>query len=228
MSDRPAVDGQRKRGVTSPWELLHAARKLAWAAHRGQVDKAGQDYVGAHVADVARRVARFGPRPEVVAWLHDVVEDTDVELDDIHRGFGEEITYDVDAITHREHEPRTAYYARIRTRPWAHLVKLVGDIPSNSDPTRLFRLDPDVGSRLMLKYHEARELLSTFELAGVTFEIDPELDDYGTAFEGGRPPRCGAGMLAYWASGLLRIERRGIGDVVVRLPAVLDALGMQL
>ncbi|MDT3556726.1 hypothetical protein ROV95_11400 [Stenotrophomonas maltophilia group sp. msm1] len=53
------------------WVAL--ARTLATEAHAGQMDKAGQPYIG-HVARVAAAVLGDDDA-EVVAWLHDVAED---------------------------------------------------------------------------------------------------------------------------------------------------------
>lgn len=56
-------------------------RSIIAAAHRGQVDKAGQPYI-THPARVAARVA--GDENAVAAaWLHDVVEDTGLTLADL-------------------------------------------------------------------------------------------------------------------------------------------------
>jgi ADP-ribosyl-[dinitrogen reductase] hydrolase len=57
------------------------ARELATTAHAGQVDKVGAPYIE-HPARVAGRVraAGDGEDAEVVAWLHDVVEDTEITL----------------------------------------------------------------------------------------------------------------------------------------------------
>ena len=54
-------------------DWIARARALATEAHAGQIDKAGQPYIG-HVGRVAARV-RGDADAEVVAWLHDVVED---------------------------------------------------------------------------------------------------------------------------------------------------------
>ena len=59
---------------------VERARHVATAAHAGQVDKAGRPYIE-HPADVAFRVRDHAPQVQVVAWLHDVVEDTTVTLD---------------------------------------------------------------------------------------------------------------------------------------------------
>lgn len=136
--------------------VVQDARELSRLAHEGQTDKAGEPYWETHVADVADRVAHLGPREQAVAWLHDVVEDTEVTLDELrHRGFPEEIVAAVDAITRREGEQPDAYYARVKANELARRVKVYGDIPSNTDPERLDLLPPDVRARLSGKYAKA-------------------------------------------------------------------------
>lgn len=134
--------------------LMLRARELAIHAHRGQVDKAGNDYYQAHVADVACRVGEDRTL-RTVAYLHDVVKDTNWSLDALmHVGFGSEIVGAVDAITHRPHEPRDDYYARVKADPLALKVKLA-DIESNTDPERLALLDAVTRGRLIAKYGHA-------------------------------------------------------------------------
>lgn len=136
--------------------IADQARAVARSAHEGQTDKVGEPYFEVHVCDVAARVARFGAEAEAVAWLHDVIEDTEVTLDDLREaGFPDEIVDDVDAISRREGEQPVDYYARVRARPRAKLVKMYGDIPSNTDPERMALLPPDVRARLNGKYSRA-------------------------------------------------------------------------
>ena len=59
---------------------IAAARALAEERHRGQVDKAGQPYIG-HPARVACRLS--GEDEQVVGWLHDTVEDTGLSLAEV-------------------------------------------------------------------------------------------------------------------------------------------------
>ena len=61
------------RALEIVMDWIARARTLAAEAHATQVDKAGQAYFG-HVGRVAARV-RGDDDAEVVAWLHDVVED---------------------------------------------------------------------------------------------------------------------------------------------------------
>ncbi|SMO73012.1 HD domain-containing protein [Geodermatophilus aquaeductus] len=127
------------------------ARELAVHAHHGQVDEAGLDYFRAHVADVARRVGD-DPVLRTVAYLHDVVEDTAVSLEELAaRHFSEQVLAAVDALTFRPHEARVTYYARVRADPVALAVELA-DIASNTDPDRMALLDHETRTRLRRRY----------------------------------------------------------------------------
>lgn len=136
-------------------DVMARAREIARHAHAGQVDKAGRDYYRTHVADVVHRVGNDATL-QAVAYLHDVVEDTSWTLDDLtHVGFPDEVVAAVDAITHRPHENRLAYYARVKANSIALAVKLA-DLASNTDPQRLAMLSPSTRTRLIAKYERAK------------------------------------------------------------------------
>lgn len=137
--------------MTSQLEAL--AQGIAFGAHAGQLDKAGHPYI-AHVARVVARLVV--PEDRVLAWLHDVLEDTAVTAEDLAAaGLPESIVVQVEALTHRKGEPRDAYYARILRWPAATRVKRA-DVADDSDPVRLARLDATTRARLVVKYDKAR------------------------------------------------------------------------
>ena len=141
-------------------DRVEAARALAEAAHRGQVDKAGRPYIE-HPAAVAALVTERWPHDEdavVAAWLHDVVEDTDVALTDIRERFGVVVAAAVDALTRRADKEPDAYCARVAADPTAVRVK-DADLTHNSDPARLSVLPASTRERLVAKYAHAREAL---------------------------------------------------------------------
>jgi len=77
---------------------------LALTAHAGQVDKGGNDYFTAHVEEVVRIVREElggGIEAAVVAYLHDVVEDSDTTVADIAAQFGDAVAGHVDAMSRR-------------------------------------------------------------------------------------------------------------------------------
>ena len=132
------------------------AFELAFAAHQGQTDKSGQPYM-AHVVRVASRVDTEDA--QIVALLHDVVEDTDVTLATVEDTFGLTISAAVDAITKRKGEANTAYLDRVSANSLARDVKL-SDLADNSDPVRLSLLDDATRARLTEKYARARDHLT--------------------------------------------------------------------
>ncbi len=136
---------------------LEAAKAIAHREHSRQADKAGQPYIG-HVSRVAAHVAG-DQDAETVAWLHDVVEDTSVDLADLGAEFAPHIVAAVDAITRRTGEAPADYYQRVRGNDLARRVKLA-DIADNADPVRLAGLDSATRERLERKYRHALEAVS--------------------------------------------------------------------
>ena len=96
----------------------------------------------------------------VVALLHDVVEDTNVQLDELRSGFPSRIVDAVDAITRRNGERPEDYYKRVKACPLAREVKLA-DIADNSSSARLSLLDAETRSRLTDKYNKALQHLGS-------------------------------------------------------------------
>lgn len=135
---------------------LGDAFEMAFKAHWGQTDKSGQPYM-AHVVRVASRVAPEDA--QIVALLHDVVEDTPVTLDQVQDAFGPMIAKAVDAITKRKGEANDTYLDRVAANPLARAVK-IADLNDNSDPVRMAQLDKATQERLERKYTHAQSRLA--------------------------------------------------------------------
>lgn len=141
--------------------LTRRAAIVASLAHRGQVDKIGEPYIG-HPTRVAEAVcAAVGDGYAVqAAFLHDVVEDTDLTLDDLRDlGFPEEVIMAVMTLTKVKGESFADYYERVKADPLALVVKW-HDVADNADPARLALVAPDTRERLRAKYERARDLLT--------------------------------------------------------------------
>jgi (p)ppGpp synthase/HD superfamily hydrolase len=136
-------------------DVVARARDVAYAAHEGQVDKTGKPYI-AHPQRVVGRLD--DPTEQAVAWLHDVVEDTAVTLDDLRGTFPGVIVDAVDAMTKRPGEPLGDYIARVRADPIATAVKRA-DVADNSSLERLEYLDEKTRDRLARKYVRTLGLL---------------------------------------------------------------------
>ncbi|GAA4742299.1 hypothetical protein GCM10025783_12030 [Amnibacterium soli] len=152
------VDAEAVPRLQHQLEQVALARRIATEAHRGQTDKLGVDYI-----EHPRRVAaRLDPLDEqAVAWLHDVLEDTEVTAEDLRaQGVDGEVVDAVQLLTRSEDE--ATYYAFIAGSPLARSVKLA-DIADNTDPERTARLDTTTRQRLAAKYRHARRALGAEE-----------------------------------------------------------------
>jgi hypothetical protein len=160
---------------------LEQIREFARNAHGDQLDKAGRDYFLYHVTVVAYGVAPFGHGIESAAWLHDVVEDTKVNLRYLRAlKVSEPIVEMVDVLTCPPGMARHEYYDRLSRNYGALLVK-VSDVCNNSDPTRLALLDDATRFRLERKYAKARmtlfPLLDPHDLAHIVRRVAPSLNN---------------------------------------------------
>ncbi len=82
-------------------ERIERAIAVAYDAHKGMMRKAGGPYI-LHPIEVAHIVASeigLGATSVICALLHDVVEDTDLTLEDLQREFGAKVTHIVDGLT---------------------------------------------------------------------------------------------------------------------------------
>lgn len=105
--------------------LVKLAKKLSKSSHVGQ--KYGtEDYFNYHVTGVVNllKLHNLSDVYIVVAYLHDIVEDTSISLDTIANLFGNVVRDAVDAMTKRTNESRSEYLARCSTDKIARIVKL--------------------------------------------------------------------------------------------------------
>jgi len=82
-------------------KLIRKAFVMANEAHKGTRRKSGEPYI-IHPLEVARIVSQeigLGVTSTVCAILHDVVEDTDLTIEDIENSFGKKIASIVDGLT---------------------------------------------------------------------------------------------------------------------------------
>ncbi len=130
------------------------ARSIATQAHRGQIDKGGNDYI-LHPQFVASQVNSDAEK--AVAWLHDVIEDTDITLEDLERVFPPCITTAVNVITKRKGDDYGEYLRRVASNRIAYSVKLA-DMKNNMDISRI--PDPSEADVIRCKkYKEKAEYL---------------------------------------------------------------------
>ena len=135
---------------------LDRAIELAKQHHEGQTDKAGKPYIE-HPLRVMSQVE--SEEEKIVAVLHDIVEDTDISLDDLRsEGFSEEVVSAVECLTKQDGENYDSYIERISFNPLAVKIKLA-DLEDNSDLTRLPEVT-DKDLERIEKYDKALEKLT--------------------------------------------------------------------
>lgn len=138
-------------------ELTQKAEQIARMAIGSQLDKAGK-----LLLSHSERVAAYSQPglPRIVAWLHDVIEDSGWTIADLQaEGFPEEVCQAVNAITHPPGEPNLQYYTRIKANPLALEVK-AADLKDNTNPERRALLaNPAEAARLDQKYRQACAVL---------------------------------------------------------------------
>jgi len=135
--------------------LTKQALKLCFDAHKDQVDKSGMPYVF-HPFHLAEQMT--DELTTVVALLHDVVEDTEMTLDDLREmGFPSAAVDAIGLMTHDASVPYLDYVRVIAENPIARAVKLA-DLRHNSDLSRLDAVDDRARQRVE-KYAVAIRIL---------------------------------------------------------------------
>jgi (p)ppGpp synthase/HD superfamily hydrolase len=124
--------------------LWHEAAALAARVHENQYRKDGETPYDAHPARVAMIIAvHFGFTDEAIlaaAYLHDVIEDSGTDYDDIEETFGRDVADYVAAMSKDgrlpEAERERAYDEQLAAGPWqGRLIKLA-DVYDNLTDAR--------------------------------------------------------------------------------------------
>ncbi len=94
------VEIMKTSGVTYDFDLVDKAYKVALEAHNDQRRRSGIPYI-LHPVSVAYILVGLGMDSESIAaaLLHDVVEDTDVTLQEIQKMFGKDVAALIDGVT---------------------------------------------------------------------------------------------------------------------------------
>ena len=135
-------------------KLTRKAMNIAYNAHMNQFDKAGVPYIyhPIHLAEQMDTETEC-----IVALLHDVVEDTEVTLEQLEKDFSKEVIECIRLLTHGDDVNYMEYIKELSKNPIAKKVK-IADLLHNSDETRLEKITiKDVAKRK--KYKNALEFL---------------------------------------------------------------------
>lgn len=145
--------------VDDAYDLLKDAMRIAAIYHHDKNDLSGERYIS-HLRRVAEKFD--DPVLKIVAYLHDIVEDCSVTLDELSCRFPKIIIDAVDALTRRMYETYPEYKKRILANNIAVQIK-IADLHDNMN---IFRL-PKIAQRDLdrtRKYVEFyNELLTEYE-----------------------------------------------------------------
>jgi guanosine-3',5'-bis(diphosphate) 3'-pyrophosphohydrolase len=175
-------------------ELVDRALRFSAAAHRGQKRMSGEDFVS-HTSAVALILAEqlLDSTTIAAALLHDVVEDSDVRMEDIAREFGHEVAGIVDGLTkissltfHSSAEEQVENYRKLLlsiAKDARVIIIKLGDRLHNM--RTLEHLPPERRTRIALETREIyAPLAHRFGMAGIKAELEDlafkflEPDDY--------------------------------------------------
>ena len=139
---------------------------FAARAHRGQLRKDKETPYVSHVFRVCLTVRDiFGitdPRVLMAALLHDTLEDTLTDFDELEERFGHEIAYWVAILSkdkrQEEKKREKAYVKQLLRAPWQVQVCKLGDLFDNL--LDLVHVDPERQARTL---HQAAALLKSLQ-----------------------------------------------------------------
>ncbi|ARV60480.1 (p)ppGpp synthetase [Nostocales cyanobacterium HT-58-2] len=96
-TERISAEDDRRQ---SDRALIHGAFEFAYQLHQGQYRKSGEPYI-CHPVAVAGILRELGGSAAMIAagFLHDVVEDTEVTIEEIEQRFGKEVRLLVEGVT---------------------------------------------------------------------------------------------------------------------------------
>jgi len=142
---------------------------VALTAFIGKKDKGGQPYI-LHCLFVMAQMNQRDSEQMQAAVLHDVVEDSDITLEDLRiLGFSDRVVRTVELLTHGN-EPYTDYINRIANSNNLGAIRIkIADLTHNMDLSRLGRIPKQTDLDRVGKYRKARDLL---------YSRYPDLEDF--------------------------------------------------
>lgn len=114
--------------------LVDIAREIATLAHSGQYRRDGNTAYIHHPKTVAERLVDENDEVIATAWLHDVLEDTNVEgIDLLNAGISGNVMEAVIILTKSEKQSYSDYILRVKNNEIARKVKIADMLSNLSD-----------------------------------------------------------------------------------------------
>lgn len=129
---------------------IKLAREISKEAHKGQTRWDGSDYFNSHIEKVVEKVydsrmtypKQFQERDlfealVCAAYLHDVVEDTQITLDDLSKDFSPYVLNILENVTRKTGESYYDFIMRIHgSSCFGSKIVKIADLKSNMDDTK--------------------------------------------------------------------------------------------
>jgi len=142
------MDGQYSSGES----LVQKAMSFSMKQHEGQYRKDYATPFFTHPFKVAEYLTQAGVTDQNIiaaAYLHDVVEDTKIGLEEIVERFNPEVAKMVEVLTRQPGLSREDYFSRLKDSPEEYMLIKLADVSHNSLPDGITSLKPDRQKRLM-------------------------------------------------------------------------------
>ncbi len=118
--------------------MLQRAESFAKDKHQGQFRKDKKTPYHSHLSQVVTELKKMGTSDENIlctGWLHDTIEDTDTDYDEIMKNFNEIIADYVASVTKDtrlvKKEQERQYIIQLEKAPWQAKVVKLADIIAN-------------------------------------------------------------------------------------------------
>jgi (p)ppGpp synthase/HD superfamily hydrolase len=154
---------------------IATAIRIAAEAHANQLDKDGRPYI---LHPIAVMMTVPAGDAQIVAVLHDVVEDAGITPDELAgAGFSESVLASLRLVTHAKDEPYAQYVIRCKADPVARAVKLA-DLRDNTRPERalmrpaLLERDARRIARYLLTYKFLSDEISEADYRAAMDEVE--------------------------------------------------------
>jgi (p)ppGpp synthase/HD superfamily hydrolase len=139
---------------------LEFTEHLVRTKFEGQHDDAGVPMAD-HMMRVWQRVQHLDEDTQHIAWLHDIVEDTDVTITElISLGYSTDVVEAVYLLTKPDKMPYADYIDHLISSGDRRAITVkLADNADNTDPKRWLYLNPYKAQALSKRYHGVKEKL---------------------------------------------------------------------
>jgi len=114
------------------------AKKFAKKKHEGQFRKDGKTEYWKHLEQVVKLLEKIGIKDKDIlcaGWLHDTIEDTDTDFDNINEKFGKNVAIIVTSVTKDtrliEKQREKNYILQLKKASWKAKIVKLADVVAN-------------------------------------------------------------------------------------------------